>query len=166
MPRGKKAQPLRKTSMAVAAPAVPPPAPEELPKSDLPRVDLPEADLPDPVPVRPAPYLPIAREDVDALARSSVALTDGVEALGRELFDFQRQSLAASLSAVRALIDARNLEDVVDLHGQYLRSSVERAVREGGRLAELANKVASDTWQPLQDRAAAVARKLGKPTAA
>jgi phasin family protein len=155
MPRGKKTQPLRK---AVAAPAAQLP----VPVAQEPAFDLAKADLADP----PAPYLPIERADVEALARSSVALTDGVEAFGRELFDFQRQSLAAGLSAVRALIDARNLEDVVDLHGQYLRGSVERAVRQGGRLAELANKVASDTWQPLQDRAAAVARKLGKPAAA
>jgi phasin family protein len=149
MARGKKAPPLRKARAALAAPAGPALAA---------RADSPAA--------LSSAHLPLQREDVEALAKSSVALTAGVEAFGRELFDFQRQSLTAGLSAMRALIDARNLDDVVDLHGRYMRGSVESLVREGGRLAELANKVAGETWQPLQDRAAAVARKLAKPAGA
>jgi hypothetical protein len=149
MARGRKAQPLRKAGPALAksaglAPTV--------------HGDSPAA-------ANPA-YIPLERDDVEALARSSVALTDGVEAFGRELLDFQRQSLTAGLATMRALIDARNLEDVVDLHGRYLRGSVESLVREGGRLAELTNKIAIETWQPLQSRAAAHARKLAKPAGA
>jgi phasin family protein len=153
MPRGKKTQSLRKTAgVAIGqsrSPAAQPPLSEPLVLATS------------PVPA----YISLTREDVEALARSSVALTDGIGAFGRELFDFQRQSLTAGLSTVRALIDARNLEEVVDLHGRYLRGSGESLVREGGRLAELANKIAGEAWRPLQDRAAAVALKLAKPAA-
>jgi phasin family protein len=144
-----KAQPLRKAGAVLAESA----GPTLMARGDSPAVAT-------------HAYIPLERDDVEALAKSSVALTDGVEAFGRELFDFQRQSLTAGLATMRALIDARNLEDVVDLHGRYVRGSVENLVREGGRLAELANKVANETWQPLQSRAAARARKLAKPAGA
>jgi len=93
--------------------------------------------------------------DLDALARSSVALADGTRYFGRALIEMQRQLVLAGLGAARALIDARNLEDVIEVQRRYVSGTVEIAVREAGGLAQLASRVANETWAPLAPRFAA-----------
>ena len=106
-------------------------------------------------PVAEPDFLPFGAEDVDAVARSSVALADGVQAFGRALIEMQRLSLSAGLSAARALVDARNLWDVIEVQRRYLNGSVENAVRDTGGLAELANRVVKEAWAPLAPRVGA-----------
>jgi len=91
-------------------------------------------------------------EDIEAVARSSVALADGAQAFGRAVLAMQRDSIAAGLSAARALVDARNLQDVLEVQRRYLTGSVEQAVRRSGGFAELASRVANEAWAPLLPR--------------
>lgn len=107
----------------------------------------------------------IAAEDVDAVARSSVAWADGVQALGRAFIEYQRQSVAGGLSAARALIDARNFQDVIEVQRRFINGSVENAVRESGSLAQLVRQVANEAWAPLWPRVGVALGKLRKPAA-
>jgi hypothetical protein len=107
----------------------------------------------------------IAAEDVDAVARSSIAWADGVQAFGRALIEYQRQSVAGGLSAARALIDARNFQDVIEVQRRFINGSVENAVRESGSLAQLARQVANEAWAPLWPRVGVALGKLRKPAA-
>ncbi len=102
---------------------------------------------------------------MDAVARSSVALADGVQALGRALIEYQRQSVAGGLSAARALIDARNLRDVIEVQRRFINGSVESAVRESGSLAQLARQVANEAWAPFWPRVGIAIGKFKKPAA-
>jgi len=99
--------------------------------------------------------IPFGAEDVEAVARSSVALADGVQAFGRALIEMQRLSVSAGLSAARALVDARNLQDLIEVQRRYVNGSVENAVRDTGGLAELANRVVKEAWAPLAPRVGA-----------
>jgi phasin family protein len=100
-------------------------------------------------------FIPFGAEDVDAVARSSVALADGVQAFGRALIEMQRLSVSTGLSAARALVDARNLQDVIEVQRRFVNGSVEKAVRDTGGLAELANRVVTEAWSPLAPRVGA-----------
>ena len=100
-------------------------------------------------------FIPFGAEDVDAVARSSVALADGVQAFGRALIEMQRLSVSTGLSAARALVDARNLQDVIEVQRRFVNRSVEKAVRDTGGLAELANRVVKEAWAPLAPRVGA-----------
>ena len=118
------------------------------------------APLPDFSPVRaatePASYSPgLAATELDALARSSVALAEGAQSLGWALIEIQRQFVAAGLGAARALIDAPNSQDVIEVQRRYVSGAVEIAVREAGGLAQLARRVANKAWAPLVPRFAA-----------
>ena len=115
------------------------------------------AALPDFSPVRaaaePASFSPgLAAADLDALARSSVALADGAASFGWALIEIQRQFVAAGLGAARALIDAPNSQDVIEVQRRYVSGAVEIAVSESGGLARLASRVANETWAPLAPR--------------
>ena len=97
----------------------------------------------------------LAPADLDALARSSVALADGAQSFGWALIGMQRRFISAGLGAARALIDAQNSEDVMEVQRRYVSDAVEIAVSESGGLARLASRVANETWAPLAPRFAA-----------
>ncbi len=94
-------------------------------------------------------------EDVDAVARSSVVLAAAAEAFGRALIEMQLLSVSAGLSAASALVDARHLQDVIEIQRRYLNGSVENAVRDAGGLAELASRAVKEAWAPLAPRVGA-----------
>lgn len=105
----------------------------------------------------PAPAAPpttdgLAARDIDAFARASVALADGVQSLGRALIEMQRETASAGLSAASALVDAHNLQDVIEIQRRFVTGRVESAVREAGGLAQLASRVAREAWAPLAPR--------------
>jgi hypothetical protein len=93
-----------------------------------------------------------AAADIDALARASVAVADGVQSLGRALIEMQREAASAGLSAASALVDAHNLQDVIEIQRRFVTGRVESAVRETGGLAQLASRVAREAWAPLAPR--------------
>ncbi|HKF60346.1 MAG TPA: phasin family protein [Dongiaceae bacterium] len=104
----------------------------------------------------PASFSPeLAAADLDALARSSAALADGAASFGWALIEIQRQFVSAGLGAARALIDARNSQDVIEVQRRYVSAAVEIAVREAGGLAQLASRVTDNAWAPLVPRFAA-----------
>lgn len=105
-------------------------------------------------------FTPFAAEDVDAVARSSVALADGVQAFGQALIQMQRRSVSAGLLAARGLVDARNLQDVMELQRRFVTGSLENAVRETGALVQLASRVATEAWAP---RVAAAPGRSNRP---
>jgi len=118
------------------------------------------AALPDFSPVRaaaePASFSPgLAAAELDVLARSSLALAEGAHAFGWALIEVQRQFVLAGLGAARALIDARDSQDVIEVQRRYVSGAVEIAVSESGGLARLASRVANETWAPLAPRFAA-----------
>jgi len=122
-----------------------------------PRVAAPQPDL-SPVwaAAEPASFSPgLAAADLDAFARSSVALADGAASFGWALIEIQRQFVSAGLGAARALIDARNSQDVIEVQRRYVSAAVEIAVREAGGLAQLASRVTDNAWAPLVPRFAA-----------
>jgi hypothetical protein len=118
----------------------------------VPRVEAAPGFPPEPATPAPALFPQFATDDVDALARSSAALADGVQSFGQALIEMQRQSLSAGLSAASALVDARNLQDVIEIQRRYVSGSVESAVREAGGLAQIASRVANEAWAPLVPR--------------
>ena len=125
-------------------------APEVAAETLPPRVHLEVQEV-------PAPAVPpitdgLAARDIDALARASVALADGVQSLGRALIEMQREAASAGLSAASALVNAHNLQDVIEIQRRFVSGRVESAVREAGGLAQLASRVAREAWAPLAPR--------------
>lgn len=115
-----------------------------------PRVQLEIQEVP--VPASPPITAGFATGDIDVLARASVAVADGVQSLGRALIEMQREAASAGLSAASALVDAHNLQDVIEIQRRFVSGRVESAVREAGGLAQLASRVAREAWAPLAPR--------------
>jgi phasin len=139
----------------------------ELPKFELPKFDLPTGELP---------------EAYREWAKGSVAqLTDGYEKIksaqsnaaellvstykqgaegalsySAKVLDTARANSDAAVALFGNLACATSVAEVFELSTAYLRKQVEVATEQGRALTELAQKVATETVQPLQDGLAGV----------
>ncbi len=102
-------------------------------------------------------------EDVAALVAASVALTDGLERIGREWIGLTRESLTYTAAAGIALLDAATIADVATLAGSFASGVVERSTSGAARLIELSLTVAGDVSAPLATRLEAAPDEPGTP---
>jgi phasin family protein len=108
----------------------------------------------------------LGRENLAAVLRANAALSDGLEAISKEMMGYARHSFEEAAETATALLAAKTLEDVVELNTGYAKASFERMVERSTKLSEISVKVANEALAPLGDRVEATFQKLGKPIAA
>src|SRR6266851_3226500 len=99
-------------------------------------------------------------------ATADAALTDGLEAIGKEVMGYARNSFENAAETATALLGAKTFEDVVQLNTDFAKASFERMIEGSTKLSEMGVKVANEALAPLGDRVEATFQKLGKPLAA
>jgi len=108
----------------------------------------------------------LGRENFAAVLRANAALTEGLEAMGKEVMGYARNSFENAAETATALLAAKTFEDVVQLNTDFAKASFERMIEGSTRLSEMSVKVANEALAPLGDRVEATFQKLGKPLAA
>lgn len=108
----------------------------------------------------------LGRENFAAVLRANAALSEGMEAIGKEVMGYARNSLENAAEAATALLAAKTFEDLVQLNSDFAKASFERMVARSTKLSEMGVKVANEALAPLGDRVEATFQKLSKPVAA
>ncbi|MEQ9811275.1 MAG: TIGR01841 family phasin [Azospirillaceae bacterium] len=92
------------------------------------------------------------REGMDAMVSAGQAWNKGVEEIAQSIYATQQAMLEDSLEAMKALLGAKTISDVVDLQSSYTRQTLDGVVSESMKLSELAMKVANDATQPISSQ--------------
>lgn len=108
----------------------------------------------------------LGRENFAAVLRANAALSEGLEAIGREMIGYARVSFENAAEAAAALLGAKTLDDVVQLNTEFAKVNLERLLAGSAKLSEMGVKVANEALAPLGSRVEATFQKLGKPLAA
>jgi phasin family protein len=108
----------------------------------------------------------LGRENFAAVLRSNAALTEGLEAIGKEMIGYARHSFESVAETATALLGAKTFEDVVQLNTEFAKASMERLIERSQKLSEMSMKVANETLAPLGTRVEAAVQRLAKPVAA
>lgn len=108
----------------------------------------------------------LGRENFAAVLQANQALSQGLEAIGKEVIFFARTSFERAAETATALLGAKTFEDVFQLHTEFARGNMERMIERSAKLSELGVKVASEAMAPLGGRVEATIQKLSKPLAA
>ena len=108
----------------------------------------------------------LGRGNLAAALRANAAFAEGMEAIGQEVMAYARNSLETVAEAATALLAAKTLEDVVQLHSDFAKASFDRMMASSTKLSEMGVKIADEALAPIGDRVEATFRKLGKPLAA
>jgi phasin family protein len=109
-------------------------------------------------------FTTFGQANIDALVQASAVYTKGVEEFSKEIASLARTSLETGAAAARAAFAAKTVKDVVEVHADFTKTSLEKLVANWARFGELGVKLATDTASPLTARANAVASLVASPS--
>src|SRR6202011_3333628 len=143
----------------------------ELPKFDLPKFDLPKLEV-------PAAFREIAEKGVaqakDAYERVKVAAEEATDLLedtyttaakgaadyNLKVIEAARANTNAAFDYARELLDVKSFSEVIELSTAHARKQFEAVSEQTKELAALAQKVATETTEPLKTGVTKAFRKV------
>lgn len=102
----------------------------------------------------------LARANVEAVVEAGRVATQGARTLGQDVVAKQRDGFEAAADAIRSLAEAKSPTEYLQLQGDFVRASFDRAVAESSKLTESLVKLAGEAFQPLSNRASANAERF------
>ncbi len=90
--------------------------------------------------------------NVEAMVKAGQIWTTGMQDLTRQVSQTAQASFQDNVSVLRSLSSVRSLQDAVALQSSTARTTLEKAMAEGSRLAESSMKLAEQTSAPLTAR--------------
>jgi phasin len=143
----------------------------ELPKFDLPKFDLPKLEV-------PAAFREIAEKSVaqakDAYERVKAAAEEATDLLedtyttaakgaadyNLKVIEAARTNTNAAFDYARELLDVKSFSEVIELSTAHARKQFETVSEQSKELAALAQKVATETTEPLKTGVTKAFRKV------
>jgi phasin len=143
----------------------------ELPKFDLPKFDLPKLEV-------PAAFREIAEKSVaqakDAYERVKAAAEEATDVLedtyttaakgaadyNLKVIEAARANTNAAFDYARELLDVKSFSEVIELSTSHARKQFEAVSEQTKELAALAQKVATETTEPLKSGVTKAFRKV------
>lgn len=100
----------------------------------------------------PEEFVSFGQGNIEAFVKSSQIWAAGVQDISKRIAATAQEQFDATLSAYRALAGAKSIREAVDMQASLVRSTVEKAVTNGGQVAEAGLKLAEQTIAPIAER--------------
>ena len=144
----------------------------DLPKSELPKFELPKMEI-------PAAFREIAEKSVtqakqtyermksaaeeatDVIEHTYSTATKGASDYGLKLIEVSRVNTNAAFDFYSELMTVKSLSEVIELSTAHARKQFETASAQGKELTALAQKVATDSAEPIKESVAKAFKKVG-----
>lgn len=91
----------------------------------------------------------IGRQNLSAVTQANEALSEGLEAISKELVGYARTSFEQASHTATALLAAKTLDEVVQLNADIARAGLEMMLTRSAKLSEMGISVATQTLAPL-----------------
>src|SRR5262245_53070318 len=146
-------------------------SPFEFPKFEMPNFELPQMEI-------PAAFREFAEKSVsqakqnyermksaaeeatDIIEQTYSTATRGASDYGLKLIEVSRVNTNAAFDFYSQLMTVKSLSEVIELSTTHARKGFETATAQGKELAALAQKVATDTAEPVKDSFSKVFKKV------
>ncbi|MFP6772899.1 MAG: TIGR01841 family phasin [Alphaproteobacteria bacterium] len=100
------------------------------------------------------------KEGLEAWNAAGAAYGKGLEIMGGEMMSFAKQMLESNVTAAKAVLGAKSLNEVMELNTDFARSSFDGMMAQGTKMGEMATKAAQETAEPLNAQFTATVEKL------
>src|SRR5262245_33592816 len=101
-----------------------------------------------------------AEEATDIIEQTYSTATRGASDYGLKLIEVSRVNTNAAFDFYSELMTVKSFSEVIELSTTHARKGFENATAQGKELAALAQKVATDTAEPVKDSFAKVFKKV------
>jgi phasin len=134
----------------------------EMPKFDMPKFEMPKMEVPTAFREMAEKGIAQAKEQYEKLKAAAEEATDmledtyatatkGCSGYNLKLIENARANCDAAFDLMTELVTAKSYAEVVELSSGYMRKQFEALTAQSKELAEHANKVATDTAEPLKE---------------
>jgi len=100
-------------------------------------------------------FVALGKDNADAMVKSGTAAMKGFEELAKASQALAARQAATLDAAFKALFACKSPIELADLQGKLARESIETAIAEGRKFAELATTTYTAAVEPLNARVAA-----------
>jgi len=98
-----------------------------------------------------ADYLPAGMKlGLMAMVAAGKANVDGARLMKQEVADYAKASIDANISAAKASMTAKSLDDAVSVQRDHLQAVMHGGMAESGKLAEMALAISEKAAAPLR----------------
>ncbi|MCR6631554.1 MAG: phasin family protein [Magnetospirillum sp.] len=94
----------------------------------------------------------ISQGDVNSLIETGARLAKGAQDMGWEMVHYTQQSLQLGMKTANEMMTCRTVEDMLKVHRNYVRQSVDSLLQESVKLLELSTGTATSMASPIQQR--------------
>ena len=108
----------------------------------------------------------LGRDNFAAVTEANRALSEGLRAIGQQLFTYATNSLETASQTATALLGAKTLDEVMELNSALAKSTLNTVAERSAKLSEMGMAVASETFAPLGGRVEAALHRLARPSGA
>jgi phasin len=140
----------------------------EMPKFEMPKFDMPKFDMPNVE--MPAAFRELAEKGIaqakdhyekiksaaeqatDVLEDTYATASKGASGYGLKLIETARANSNAAYDLFGELLNAKSYSEVVEKTTAYMRTQFDTVTAQAKELAEHAQKVATETAEPIKDR--------------
>ena len=102
----------------------------------------------------------LTRANIEAIVDAGRIAVEGTRALGQNVVASSREGVEQAADAVRSFAEAKSPTELLQLQGEFARSSFDRMVAETSKLTESMVKLAGEAFQPISNRATANAERF------
>ena len=103
-------------------------------------------------------FVALGQENADAFAKSSAATVKAFEEIAKAQQALVAENVKKADAAVKALFSVKSPTEFADLQGKLARETLENAIADGRKLAELSTSALTDAIEPIQARFAAMTK--------
>lgn len=100
-------------------------------------------------------FVALGKDNAEAIMKSGTVAMKGFEELSKVMQALAVQSAEKTGAAVKAMAACKNPVEIADLQSKFARESIETAISESRKLAELSQAMFTAALEPLNARIAA-----------
>lgn len=95
------------------------------------------------------------KESVEAVIASATSTSKAIEELNALAVSYAKKSVEDSMSVAKSLAGAKSVQEVLEIHADYTKSSMEAYLAEMNKVSDHMSVLVKDSMKPLNDRFAA-----------
>lgn len=97
-------------------------------------------------------FVSFGQGNLEAFMKSSQILVSGFQDMAKQAAATAQSGVEEAMSAFRAMTQVRSVKEAVELQSSLARTSLDKAVSQGGQVAEATYKLAEQAIAPLAQR--------------
>ncbi len=100
------------------------------------------------------------KDSVEAVIASATTTSKAIEELNALAVGYAKKSVEDGMSAAKSLASAKSVQEVIEIHADYTKSSLEAYLAEMNKVSDHVSAMVKDSMKPLNDRFAAAVEMM------